>query len=170
MASWSIPSLDGKTNNTFRVFADHDSMVDLVATLNQAIITGHIVNRTVLGVPVQVHSCFEAALTTNATVELFDASLAHPENVWRYYRGSTAAISIDEYNNTDIWSATDIYGTQVTSLPSSVNISVLECFDTSIMRSIPLVGGGIRALEEGRVNLVIFALVWVSFYCMRSIV
>jgi hypothetical protein len=76
-----------------------------------------------------------------ATLEYYrDIKIPLPEQVVQYYRASSAALAIEEYNNTALWEV----GTP--DIPVPGNYSKLECMKAVMRQELPLVTG--RALES----------------------
>ncbi|KAF8878254.1 hypothetical protein CPB85DRAFT_1443404 [Mucidula mucida] len=77
-----------------------------------------------------------------------------------------AALSIDGYNNTAVFSS-DANAT-ATTLPSSIDTTLLDCLNSTIGQAIPLVDGAWGGGHE-RMNMGTFMVGWIVFCWLRSI-
>ena len=59
----------------------------------------------------------------------------HPEQVVQYYRASSAALALQNYNNTAIF---EEEGAPDIPLPANVDVQLLNCLNATIGTSIPI--------------------------------
>ncbi|KAF8991256.1 hypothetical protein BDZ89DRAFT_973907 [Hymenopellis radicata] len=133
------------TNTIFRIVSDNDTVVDLIDSINS--------------------NCSSRLTTTSTTAAPFDAGLVKPEQIVQYYRASSAALSIDGYNNSAALSNTDDSSIQDTPIPPSVDSALLECLNITIGTAIPLVDGG----EFLSTNMGTLGLFFILFWWIRDI-
>ncbi|KAF9017645.1 hypothetical protein BDZ89DRAFT_960913, partial [Hymenopellis radicata] len=133
------------TQTIFRITSDNDTVVDLIDVIQ--------------------HNCSSHLTSTSATAAPFDINTIKPEQIVQYYRASSAALSIDGYNNTAVFSS-DANAT-VTPLPSSVDTTLLDCLNSTIGQAIPLVDGAWGGPHE-RMNMGTFVVGWILLCWVRS--
>lgn len=87
-----------------------------------------------------------------------------PEQVIQYYRASSFALSLDGYNNTAALSSNmpasnssaPVPLSQDTPLPSGLNTTFLQCLNTTIAASVPLVDNPSHKLPAGEIVQLVF--------------
>lgn len=109
-------------NNTFCLVADNATVASLISDLSA--------------------NC-SSKFTTNPAPTLTpldpNASIPRPEQVVQYYRASSIALTLDQYNNTATYAAE---GTPDSPLPSTVDMTLLTCLNETIGAAAPLIDGG----------------------------
>ncbi|KAF8917018.1 hypothetical protein CPB85DRAFT_1559151 [Mucidula mucida] len=133
------------TSTIFRIVSDNDTVVDLIDIINS--------------------NCSSRLTTTSTTAAPFDPSLIKPEQIVQYYRASSAALSIDGYNNSAAFSNTDDSSIQDTPIPPSVDSALLECLNITIGTAIPLVDDG----QFLSANMGTLGLFFILFWWIRDI-
>ncbi|KAF9017621.1 hypothetical protein BDZ89DRAFT_960916, partial [Hymenopellis radicata] len=128
MATYFFKSIDGKSNNTLRIVSDRDSLLAVVAMLDDNLTYGKTQDDNPW-----------AKLLQNGTIAAFDLAAVKPEQIWSYARASSAAISVDEYNNTAVFS--DDQYAPPSALPNSVDSDIIERVNNSMTETLPLVDG-----------------------------
>ncbi|KAG6849345.1 hypothetical protein H0H93_009265 [Arthromyces matolae] len=111
------------SNTTFRLLADNQTAISLVADI-QSSCGSDLNNSTSVFVPASYNDSF--------------SSLPQPEQTVQYYRASTVALTLDGYNNTAVF---EDQGTPDVSLPSDIDTTLLSCLNSTIGAAVPLVGG-----------------------------
>ncbi|KAJ7458356.1 hypothetical protein B0H11DRAFT_1673407, partial [Mycena galericulata] len=113
---------NSSVGTVFRVLTDNTTLTALI----------HSINST--------SGCASKNLTrTNITGVAFDPELAapKPEQVIAYYRGSSAALSLDGYNNTSVFAVDD--DTAEVALPGNIDGALMDCLNSTIRNYILLV-------------------------------
>ncbi|KAH6918327.1 hypothetical protein BKA70DRAFT_1394021 [Coprinopsis sp. MPI-PUGE-AT-0042] len=135
-----IPSANSGSNTTFRFLTDRDSVEAMK--------------------PILVQECGSMIQNNdNIATERYNGSTVtppRPEQVVQYFRASTAALSLDGYNNTAIF---EEEGTPDVSLPANIDTSLLECLNKTIGDAIPLEDNA--GLSHSPAPLAIFTIVGV---------
>ncbi|TFK70715.1 hypothetical protein BDN72DRAFT_794822 [Pluteus cervinus] len=91
-----------------------------------------------------------------------------PEQVIQYYRASTAALTLDGYNNSAVFqSGLDANDTSHDSLlPSSLNTTVLDCLNSTIGTAIPLVDASTATIPRPSLGVMGFVGIVVALTSM----
>ncbi|KAH6918314.1 hypothetical protein BKA70DRAFT_1246842, partial [Coprinopsis sp. MPI-PUGE-AT-0042] len=123
-----IPSANSGSNTTFRFLTDRDS-IDAMK-------------------PILVEKCGNFIQNKDSiATERYNGSTItppRPEQVVQYFRGSTAALSLDGYNNTAIF---EDEGTPDVSLPANIDSDLLSCLNATIGEAIPLEDVVLQSIE-----------------------
>ncbi len=128
MATYLFKSLDGKRNNTLRIVADRNSLLAVVASLDDDLTYGKTQNNNSW-----------AKLLQNGTIAPFDFAAVKPEQIWTYARASSAALSVDEYNNTALFSNNQY--APPSPLSKFVDLDIIQQVNGSMTAMLPLVNG-----------------------------
>lgn len=119
-------------------------------------------NTTVALMDLEVKAACGSLLDSNATTPplIFwesDTTPA-PEQVIQYYRASSAALSLDGYNNTATYA---VEGTADTPLPDNVNQNLLTCLNSTIGSTLPLIDGasGLSVVPTSQL-ITLIGMVW----------
>ncbi|KAF8994532.1 hypothetical protein BDZ89DRAFT_918257, partial [Hymenopellis radicata] len=127
MATYYISSADGKGNHTVRVIADRNSLLDIVNILDGFISRGR-----------KSGDCWSKAVRPiNGVIAPFDAAHVKPEQVWTYIRANSAALSIDEYNNSAVFNSKD-RAASGSALPAFIDHGAVTCITGRLVTNIPL--------------------------------
>ncbi|KAF7356063.1 hypothetical protein MVEN_00936100 [Mycena venus] len=113
--------LSNSTGTTFRVVADNDTVTDLISVVGTNC------------------SQFLSGFNSSAPPISFNETEEKPEQVVQYYRASSAALTLDGYNNTAVFAPEN--STSDTSLPGGIDTNLLNCLNATIGAAVPLVDG-----------------------------
>ncbi|KAF8348442.1 hypothetical protein F5887DRAFT_879841 [Amanita rubescens] len=131
------------TNTTFRILSDNQTVIDLISTITSP--------------------CSSNLQTTNiaATAYSDSSTFPKPEQAIQYYRASSIVLTLDGYNNTaDLTNATSNV-----PLPSNIDQTLLNCVNTTIGTTAPLVNAASGAGAVPATGLVGLAwIVWILLY------
>ncbi|KAJ7583873.1 hypothetical protein C8J56DRAFT_952087 [Mycena floridula] len=136
-----FPSNSG--NTTFRLVADKTTVSDLITDITAA-----------------CTSSLNTANTSTSPVAFSDtdASSPKPESAVEYYRASSVALTLDGYNNTG---ALGDEGTPDTPLPSNIDVTLLNCLNSTIGTAVPLVdGAGARWSSPHVGSIALVSVIW----------
>ncbi|KAJ7645137.1 hypothetical protein DFH06DRAFT_1425900 [Mycena polygramma] len=114
-------------SSTFRLVADNDTVADLM--------------------PIITANCSQFLTSSNSATApvAFNESGEKPEQVVQYYRASSAALTLDGYNNTAIFAPEN--STADTALPSGVDTNLLDCLNSTIGPAVPLIDSATPAFS-----------------------
>ncbi|KAG5642350.1 hypothetical protein DXG03_002974 [Asterophora parasitica] len=132
---------------TYRLLSDNSTVVSLLDDIKTACSSN--LNGSSSSAPSPYQDSFSA--------------LPQPEQTIQYYRASSVALSLDGYNNTSVFEAE---GTPDVPLPVNIDRTLLECLNSTIGASVPLVGG-VPGLSAP--NLSILGLLWM-FWTLSSLI
>ena len=140
MMSAAFPSTS--QNTTFRVVADNTTVVSLISSI-AANCSSNLGNTSAI---------------TPTTYDGSSTGPPQPEQAIQYYRASSVALTLDNYNNTG---ALGPDGTPNTPLPSNIDTNLLNCLNDTIGAAVPLVDGAMGLAAGAPSNVGIVALVWI---------
>ena len=129
-------------NTTFRVVADNTTVVSLISSI-AANCSSNLGNTSAI---------------TPTTYDGSSTGPPQPEQAIQYYRASSVALTLDNYNNTG---ALGPDGTPNTPLPSNIDTNLLNCLNDTIGAAVPLVDGAMGLAAGAPSNVGIIALVWI---------
>lgn len=109
--------------STFQFLSDNDTVSSILQDVVQACLIGNL-----------VEDYESLAIPYNAS----SPTAPKPEQAVQYYRGSTAVLTLDGYNNTSIFRAN---GTADVSFPKDFDEDLLNCLNSTVGDSILLVEG-----------------------------
>lgn len=133
-----VAFVSNSTNSTFHVVADNSTVTSLISS----ILTNCSVD------PLSAPSAFNGS-----------ASDPRPEEAIQYYRASTVVLTLDGYNNTVALGSEP--NTTAVSLPSCVDMTLLNCLNYTIGESVPLISGGNALLRAPHsLLLIVLCLAW----------
>lgn len=132
-------------NTTFRVVADNTTVVSLISSI-AANCSSNLGNTTAI---------------TPTTYNDSSTGPPQPEQAIQYYRASSVALTLDDYNNTG---ALGSDGTPNTPLPSNIDTNFLNCLNDTIGAAVPLVDGAMGLVADAPSNVGIVALVWIVWF------
>jgi len=130
-------------NTTFRILSDNQTVIDLISTITSP--------------------CSSNLQTTNITPTAYNdpSTFPKPEQAIQYYRASSIVLTLDGYNNT----ADLTNGTSNVPLPSNIDQTLLNCVNTTIGRTAPLVNAASGAGAVPATGLLGLAwIVWILLY------
>ncbi|KAI0028564.1 hypothetical protein K488DRAFT_26897, partial [Vararia minispora EC-137] len=117
----AFPSRNTSTPSTFRFMADDATVGAVVAQVGPAC-GGDIANVSLLPSP----------YTSVSRVPL-------PEQAVQYYRGSSAVLTLNGYNNTALFSGDPAVNASAAPLPPATDLILLSCLNSTIGAMVPLV-------------------------------
>ncbi|KAJ6533084.1 hypothetical protein B0H19DRAFT_965257, partial [Mycena capillaripes] len=129
--------LSNSTGTTFKLVADNDT----VAVLTSVVGTNC--------------SQFLSGFNTSAPPVPFMESEEKPEQVVQYYRASSAALTLDGYNNTAVFAPEN--STSDTPLPAGIDTNLLDCLNATTGSAVPLVDGA-TTLSPPTIGVLAFVL------------
>ncbi|KAG6852569.1 hypothetical protein H0H87_009698, partial [Tephrocybe sp. NHM501043] len=117
-------------NVTYMLYADQASVTDVIPEVNK--------NCSNLVIPADPNP---VAVSSTGTINF------GPQEVVQYFRSSSAALLLQGYNNTALWTNS----TQDSPLPDNRDPDLLACLNTTIAQRIPITDkqGGLSRLEIG---------------------
>lgn len=107
--------------NTLNIVADNATVASLTQSIN-------------------ANCSYQGHTTTGPLIFNGSVSDPRPEEAIQYYRASSAVLTMEGYNNT-VALSNEPNGMAV-PLPSNVDWSMLDCFNSTIGRAVPLFSGG----------------------------
>lgn len=127
--------------NTFRLMSDNATVTSLIEDIRG--------------------SCSSSlAANSSTSPSAFDPNgLPKPEQTIQYYRASSVALTFDGYNNTG---ALADEGTPDTPLPAGLDITLLNCLNTTIVSNVPLVDAAGPLWSAP--NLALLPLFWIAWF------
>ena len=139
-------AFQGNTS-TFRIIADNTTVVALINQLGT--------------------NCSNVLVSHDSTPTPYSNSSGtsgppRPEEVIQYYRASSAALTLDGYNDTSVFAGN---GTPSVPLPSNVDVALLNCLNLTIGESIPLMDGG--SMLNPSISLM--CLIWLMTTVFRGL-
>lgn len=134
------------TNNTFRFMADNTTVVSIISAVTSNC-SAQVLGNSSSIVPIQINA------TTNSSV-------LQPEQAVQYYRASSAVLFLDGYNNSNTFSNAN--DTQDTPLPAWVDLSFLDCLNSTISHNILLVNGARAFAQLSSSGALVLALLSLS--------
>ncbi|KAF5356860.1 hypothetical protein D9756_006783 [Leucocoprinus leucothites] len=132
-------------NNTFRIVADNATIVSLISDLSQ-----------------NCSSRFTTNPAPTSTPLNSSASVPRPEQVIQYYRASSIALTLDQYNNTATYAPE---GTVDSPLPSGLDTTLLTCLNETIGLAAPLIDGEMATWAPSYFSLI--SVVWALWALLR---
>ncbi|KAJ7583860.1 hypothetical protein C8J56DRAFT_748768, partial [Mycena floridula] len=136
-----FPSNTGTT--TFRLVADTTTVSDLIHDITSA-----------------CSSSLNKSTTSTSPIAFNDTDISSPkpESAIEYYRASSVALTLDGYNNTG---ALGDEGTPDTPLPSNIDMTLLNCVNSTIGTAVPLVdGAGARWSSPHAGLIALVSIIW----------
>jgi len=128
-----------QANNTFRILADQESLQSLDQDIS-ADCGSYIASK--------------AGITAYTN----DSTVPRPEQVVQYYRASSVSLSLDNYNNSAVYSNSPVDDSPI---PPTTNLEFLNCLNTTIGAAVPLVDAGMKWSAPSSVGLAGLAyVVW----------
>lgn len=128
------------SNSTFRIMSDNATVASLVADITS--------------------SCGSSIFSPlNASEPYNEAGPPTPAQAIQYYRASSIVLSLDNYNNSAVYS--NDTNAESSSLPSNVDTNLLSCLNNTIGTSAPLVDGvpGLKWSSPSGFGLIALVLV-----------
>ncbi|KAF8981911.1 hypothetical protein BDQ17DRAFT_1262609 [Cyathus striatus] len=121
-----LPSLDSTTRTSFRLISDNYTITTLLPTLRN-------------------NCASHLSMFTDIHPKAFDNSfpIPKPEDVVQYYRGSSIALCLDGYNNTQVLMRPR--EVDDATFPLRTDIALMSCLNSTIGSSAPLVGDRVNA-------------------------
>ena len=119
-------------------------------------------NATVVSLVADITSSCGSSISSSsliASVPYNESGPPTPAQAIQYYRASSIVLSLDNYNNSAVYS--NDTNAEPSSLPSNVDTNLLSCLNNTIGTSAPLVDGvpGLKWSSPSGFGLI--ALVWV---------
>jgi hypothetical protein len=140
----AFPSLV-QNDTTFRILADNFTVVSLVEDIR-----------------LSCSSLIRDVSSISATPYSDTLPAPKPEQAIQYYRASSVSLTLDSYNNTGVFGPPE---TPDTPLPTAIDVSLMNCLNSTIGAAVPLVGGSTSTnlpfIYGNRIGLsVLAALIW----------
>ncbi|KAL0577776.1 hypothetical protein V5O48_004204 [Marasmius crinis-equi] len=115
-------------NNTYHVLADNTTVTSLFNSISTKCTSSIVVIVSSTNTANNI-----AILPYNTT----SPNATKPENAIQYYRASSVVLTLDEYNNSAVFS--NDTNAPDSPLPTNLNMSTLDCLNRTIGESVPLV-------------------------------